>query len=398
MTVDDGFTLYLNGAVVGTAPNTTDEWKSAQVFTVALSPTVNLFAVLAFNRADVNTGGEGPAGLLASIQISFSDGTSAIIVSDSTWKATKTIPPQFQSLATDDSQWESASILGAYGSGPWGTQVTLPSSGPALSLNGSTWIWSSESDTKPNAPAGSRAFRNTYTVPSGKEAVGITAIVTADNSFVLYLNGGIVGTSPTGINAWQTAERYTLSVLPSSNVAPTQFLFAVNATNDPDATTGDDGPAGLLAAIQISYSDGTFDIYRSDSTWLVDKTVASNFFQVSTSDSTWSNATTIGLYGIQPWSNVVISAASASTPAVSTPSTSTPSASSVSHSSPSAFPATTPLFTPTSVLSNSPDTITTANPVSSPATTTSSNAVMHSSKRSTAAVLSALVLGAFIFT
>ncbi|KAJ7190112.1 hypothetical protein GGX14DRAFT_53894 [Mycena pura] len=65
-TADDLFTLYANGVLVGSAPNTTDAWMSAQIFKNvdlgAASPLV--FAVRATNRPDVSTGGAGPAGLL----------------------------------------------------------------------------------------------------------------------------------------------------------------------------------------------------------------------------------------------------------------------------------------------------------------------------------------------
>lgn len=304
MTADNAFQLFLNGALIGASPNTTHAWKSANAFIVALSPTMNLFAVRASNLPSVTNGGESPAGLLASIQISFSDGTSDIVISDSTWKSTKSIPIQFQSLATDDSKWDFANVQAPFGSGPWETTVQLPSVTPALSLKDSIWVWSSEDDNPPNAPPGSRAFRNTYAVPNGKNPVAITVIVSADNAFILYLNGEIVGTSPFGSDTWKVAQRYTPSLFQNANQVE-QFVFAINATNTP-TSIGFDNPAGLIVAVQITYSDGTFDTYRSDSTWLVDKIVTPDFFQVSTSDSTWSNVTTLGAYGIIPWGNITV--------------------------------------------------------------------------------------------
>ncbi|KAJ6626538.1 bacterial alpha-L-rhamnosidase-domain-containing protein [Mycena sp. CBHHK59/15] len=44
MTVDDRFTLYVNGVEVGASPNVTDIWKSAQIIHVAVNSSSNLFA------------------------------------------------------------------------------------------------------------------------------------------------------------------------------------------------------------------------------------------------------------------------------------------------------------------------------------------------------------------
>lgn len=295
ITADDLFDLYLNGQLVGSASNATDSWKSAEIFNVNLSSDSNLFAVRGTNRPAVG-GGDGPAGLIAAIQITFVDGTSSFISTDSTWLATNTVPDNFQSPSFNDSQWAAATIEATYGSGVWGSQVVLPFSlvPPTLTIDNSIWIWSSET-SPPNAPAEPRAFRKQFSTPSGKTLQSAIVIMTVDDQFTLYVNGDVVGSSPNEPNIWQSAQTFTIKLSGSST------LFAVNGTNLPDVNVGGDSPAGLLAAIQIQYTDGTIDTIESDTTWKVSKTVPDGFQLPSFDDSSWSLASSLGTYGVSPW-------------------------------------------------------------------------------------------------
>ncbi|KAJ7463241.1 bacterial alpha-L-rhamnosidase-domain-containing protein [Mycena latifolia] len=285
MTVDDRFTLYVNGAEVGASTNVTDSWKSAQIIRVALSSSSNLFAVLGTNL------GTGPAGLLAAIQITFDDGTTEIVSSDFGWRATASIPTDFQSPALDDSAWPLASSLGQYGVSPWGQQVTIVSPGAITpSLTNSNWIWAAQPDP-PNAPPGDVAFRRTVISPPGKTAVSAIIIISADDLYTLYVNGVPVGSALDEPSAWEVALLYRVTLNASVN------LFAVRATN---AGT-DANPAGLLAAISVLYSDGSTDFLGSDTAWKVDITVPPGFELLSTDDSAWATAASLGAYGIGPW-------------------------------------------------------------------------------------------------
>ena len=83
----------------------------------------NLFAVEATNTDTV----PNPAGVIATILIAFSDGTTGTYVTNSSWKTLPdTLPPNFQLPTTDDSSWDAATNEGAYGVAPWG-QVGVPS-------------------------------------------------------------------------------------------------------------------------------------------------------------------------------------------------------------------------------------------------------------------------------
>ncbi|KAF7359270.1 hypothetical protein MSAN_01269400 [Mycena sanguinolenta] len=119
--VDNGFTLYVNGGEIGTG----GDWRYAESFCVALRPCLNVFAV-----TGVNTG--GPAGVLATIQITYDDGSTSTVVSDTTWRASTTVPAGYEQLSFDANRWTPAIAQGGYGVSPWG-QIAIPSTPPVLS-------------------------------------------------------------------------------------------------------------------------------------------------------------------------------------------------------------------------------------------------------------------------
>jgi hypothetical protein len=93
-----------------------------------------------------------------------------------------------------------------------------------------------------NAPPGPRAFRRTYTPPTGQTATSATIIIAVDNEYSLYVNGVLVGSG----NNFQVAQQYTVNLSPAPNV-----VFAVYAVN----TLTVNNPAGILAAIEINSAE-----------------------------------------------------------------------------------------------------------------------------------------------
>ncbi|KAF8877700.1 hypothetical protein BD779DRAFT_1556652 [Infundibulicybe gibba] len=121
LTVDDHFVLYHNGQLVANSTDLRLYWKFAPAFLVSLDPGSNMFAIRATNA------GPSIAGLIASIQISYADGSTTTIASDSTWRVTQPVPDGFESPSFDDSQWVPATVLAKYGEKPWLDAVELPS-------------------------------------------------------------------------------------------------------------------------------------------------------------------------------------------------------------------------------------------------------------------------------
>ncbi|KAL4251022.1 Carbohydrate-binding module family 67 protein [Pleurotus pulmonarius] len=273
ITADNSYKLFVNGNPIGTGSNFTN----AEVYYVALQPASNLFAVEATNS-------EGPAGLMASILVQYSDGSTETVITDETWRRFLGSPKGFELPSTTDlSKWGFATFQGLYGVAPWGKTV-LP---PALSVKDAQFIWTGKFDNKTGvAPTLARAFRKTVVTPGcTKRAVSATAVVYVDNTFTFYVNGAKVGS----FASWREARVYYIPVLdPDVNV------FAINGKN-----TG--GPAAFLAVIQISYDDGTSETVVTDSTWKADEKVTAGFESPKLDDSKWANATSMGYYGRPPF-------------------------------------------------------------------------------------------------
>ncbi|KAF5311968.1 hypothetical protein D9619_003786 [Psilocybe cf. subviscida] len=249
ITADDQFSLFVDGDFVGQSPLSAEIWKNAQFFMVTLNSSAShLFAILATN---IN----GPAGLLAAIQIQFSDGTSSIFTTDSTWIYTTSVAAGWNTLGGSTSGWSTAHILDVYGVGSWGTRVIIPTSVSSFdfTFDFSLWIWSAESNP-PNAPPGQRAFRKTFTAPTGKTLRSAFIIpITVDNGFTFYVNGQHIGDSPNKNNAsdWESGQQFTVPL------SGTTAIFAIIATNLPDMdNVGGDTAAGLLAMIRATFTDG----------------------------------------------------------------------------------------------------------------------------------------------
>jgi len=303
MTAVDGFTLWVNGHAIGASEAVQDGWKSPQVLTVSpLQATGNSYSVLVENSA--NSAQPAP-GLLASIQVTYSDGTSSSFPSDSSWFASRDISSDFPTPA-NLAPFNAVTVVAPYGSGPWGQSVTLPAADPSpLSLSGSTWIWS-VAGANATAAAGSVGFRKKFPTPNGKTAQEATILMTADNYFDLYLNDAYIGSPPNygtadmgPVNGWQFAQQFTVKLNQSVN------NFTVIAQNYPWNETTLNTSAGLIAAIRVVYADGTSDLINSDSSWQCNTTAFASLASfLTTPDAFLEPSFQQGPLGIGPWENI----------------------------------------------------------------------------------------------
>ncbi|KAK0460154.1 uncharacterized protein EV420DRAFT_1478681 [Desarmillaria tabescens] len=172
ITCDNNFSLFVNGREVGSgaclhfnASNTTSSYPYdviSYVFTVGLDPEGHNDVAIAVN----NIG--GPAGLIATILVDYSDGTTETIVTDTTWKTLKAVPPGgWTSPSYCDSAWTAAVSEGPTASTPFGSPI-LP---PALNMTRAHWIRTNKSISSGNAHLSHRPFRKTITLPYGKATV-----------------------------------------------------------------------------------------------------------------------------------------------------------------------------------------------------------------------------------
>lgn len=161
-----------------------------------------------------------------------------------------------------------------------------------VTFAGAQWIWTPEPDA-PYAPAEPRAFRKSLASPDGKSASRAEIIITADDSYKLWVNGDLLGQTAGAENEWQGSKLFTADLDANDNV------IAVRTTN------GANTPAGLLVAVRITYGDGSTETFTSDASWKASKTVSAGFEAKAFDDSSWQAAAVQASYGSGPWGSGV---------------------------------------------------------------------------------------------
>ena len=166
-----------------------------------------------------------------------------------------------------------------------------PDASDILDLTGASWIWTPETGA-PYAPAEDRAFRYTLTAPEGKTAASADIVLTADDSYQLWVDGRLLGETAGAENEWQGSKAYTVAL-------DGDAVIAVRTTNGPNS------PAGLIAKVRVIYTDGTTATITTDATWKASKQVPAGFEQPGFDDSAWAPAAVHAVYGTGPWGSGV---------------------------------------------------------------------------------------------
>ena len=141
------------------------------------------------------------------------------------------------------------------------------------------WIWSSEGHPEISAPPGKRQFRRDFEVDSAHTIQSAQAVMTADNSFELFVNGTPAGTG-NNFNIATTMDAGAL--LKSGNNVLT--VVADNGDDKPN-------PAGLVGTLTIRFSDGSTQVINTDRQWT----------SSLTADGAQSGAMELGPFDMPPW-------------------------------------------------------------------------------------------------
>ncbi|KAJ7044357.1 lectin [Mycena alexandri] len=285
------FQLYVNGDYIGTG----NRPSFGHRFCVDLLPSYNVFAV----NGSTTVSGSDDGGLVATILVTYTDGTTDTVVTDSSWRTMVPPPPEWETLCFDDTAWPAATVVGSYGVSPWqNVVVALPADPPVVTLTNAVWIWTSPVPAGGAVPVGSRAFRRTFIPDPNQVPASATIIMAADNEYTLYLNGVTVGS---GSN-WPDAQRYTINFAS----APSELVLAVLATNA-------GGPAGVLMSMEINMvprgrNNCTAGVFlTTDGLWKsTEGAIPAGFEQPDYDDSTWPAVGSQGAYGIAPWATLTI--------------------------------------------------------------------------------------------
>lgn len=119
---------------------------------------------------------------------------------------------------------------------------------PPPALAGAHWIWYPEGDARVSAPAATRYFRTTFTVPAGA-VTEARLVLTGDDTADVWLNGTPLASSARTTDSWRTA----LPVELRPALVPGVNTLAVAVRNA-------GGPAGLVGRLQVTTAAGTTDV------------------------------------------------------------------------------------------------------------------------------------------
>lgn len=153
---------------------------------------------------------------------------------------------------------------------------------PFQLLRGAEWIWTDEGEPRVKAPAATRLFRTTVTLPAARVLKTAMLIVGADNRFECTVNGQLAGKGGS----------VTMPMI--FDAAP--FLKAGENTIEVKATNTREDPAGVIAALKVDFTAGEPLIAKSGATWQT----------APAAGQPWQSARAVGAYGVEPWGEVGI--------------------------------------------------------------------------------------------
>ena len=185
------------------------------------------------------------------------------------------------------------------------TMAVMACSGTALGqpqpigFDGANWIWFSSGEALGSLPASVDYFRADVTIPESPSLKSAEVIITADNLFVLYMNGQSVGESDANNSSWQQPRRWDVTNL----LVPGRTVIAVEAVNTLP------GPAGLIMKLVVELADGQQIVLASDAKWKATYKEEPNWQQPDFDDQKWPAARVMGKFGAGPWGKVAVPSA-----------------------------------------------------------------------------------------
>jgi len=156
-----------------------------------------------------------------------------------------------------------------------------------------SWIWYPEGEPAKDAPAEARFFRCEFQIPALDNVRLAELRVTADDACEVFVNGTRAGTHST----WQSV--IALDVGKSLQIGDN--VLAVRAENRPAPSKN---PAGLIARLAISRTDGTRQIVVSDGSWQTENQERPGWATAGFDDRSWQPARVAAPFGGGPWGQI----------------------------------------------------------------------------------------------
>jgi len=147
------------------------------------------------------------------------------------------------------------------------------------------WIWNPDGKELKH----SCWFRYTFEIPEGKTISQASIRLTADNAFVLYINGQRIGEG----SDWEKPVSYDLTKV----LAGGKNLLAIESSNM-------DGPFGLIGGMLATLDDGKTIEVHTDQTWMTSLAFQKGWESLDYECVNWKPAREIANAGDNPWSPI----------------------------------------------------------------------------------------------
>jgi signal transduction histidine kinase len=145
------------------------------------------------------------------------------------------------------------------------------------------WIWDTNTFDRQTV-----RFWKAFEIPSGTNVLRARLRITADNEYILYLDGRELGRDA----EWRHLYEYDVTAL----LEPGRHVLAVEAYNS-------SREAGFVLGMRVGLASGEVITVQSDTNWLIVPNDLAGWEQRVTPDETWRPATFMAKFGEGPWGN-----------------------------------------------------------------------------------------------
>jgi alpha-L-rhamnosidase len=193
-----------------------------------------------------------------------------------------------------ESTWSMGFLNPAEWKGQWigydkAREVKLPDA----PLDGAKWIWMGN-ERGTDAPRGIRVFMANFALPDRAKIEKAELLVAGDKRYWFTLNGKQVAGSAEGASGAETAA--TIDVTADVNAGKNFFRAQVENYVL--------GPAGLIAKLTVTTTDGKVFTFVTDESWHATKDGGANWHNREIAEDAWPKCSVTGDYGIKPWGKV----------------------------------------------------------------------------------------------
>jgi len=162
-----------------------------------------------------------------------------------------------------------------------------------LNLDACRWVWCGEKNPMQAKPGAQCFCRSLLTIPAEQQVRQARFLISADNKFVLYVNGKKAGASDGGPDSWQRPQTIDVTKLLTTRTN----ILAIAAVNGGEMPN----PAGLIGKLVIEFERGQPLIHWINKTWKVFEREQPGWLCADFDDRSWPGGREFAEASDAPW-------------------------------------------------------------------------------------------------